>query len=397
MWRAGSNNQYLSGSVEEINDKIENAADCDEPSSKLKAPAAEAISSAAAPASSAEMIKWGGLALLVVQNSSLFVVTRYSRLPRTDEVTGEQIPMYISSAVVLVVELCKMLICLTMVTLQGSSRAAGGIMRQVFTAETLRLAIPAACYSVQNNLVFVAISNLSAAAAQVLYQLKTLTTALFSVLLLGRSFKPAQWASFLILALGVVLVQSQDAKSAHAPTGASPALGVVAALSAATLSGFAGVYLEKMFTTGSTSLWMRNVQLALFSIPLQLVAIAQWDGDAVLAGGLLQGFSASTAAVVAVQVAGALLTAFVIKFAGNVLKTFATVLALLCTCGVSTLLFDFHPTPLFGLGVAATAASIWLYASPSLRANAAAAAAAVELKPADALPPFTPTARGYAT
>jgi len=67
------------------------------------------------------------------------------------------------------------------------------------------------------------------------------------------------------------------------------------------------------------------------------------------------------------QVAGALLTAFVIKFAGNVLKTFATVLALLCTCFASTLLFDFTPTPLFGLGVALTAASIWLYASPSLR------------------------------
>ena len=66
--------------------------------------------------------------------------------------------------------------------------------------------------------------------------------------------------------------------------------------------------------------------------------------------------------------AGALLTAFVIKFAGNVLKTFATVLALLCTCFASTLLFDFHPTPLFGIGVALTAVSIWLYASPSLRA-----------------------------
>lgn len=74
------------------------------------------------------------------------------------------------------------------------------------------------------------------------------------------------------------------------------------------------------------------------------------------------------------QVAGALLTAFVIKFAGNVLKTFATVLALLCTCTVSTFLFDFQPTPLFGLGISATAGSIWLYARPSLNATRAAAA-----------------------
>ena len=91
--------------------------------------------------------------------------------------------------------------------------------------------------------------------------------------------------------------------------------------------------------------------------------------------GLLQGFQLSTCAVIFVQVAGALLTAFVIKFAGNVLKTFATVLALLCTCAVSTVLFDFTPTPLFGLGVGATAGSIWLYARPSLLAGRAAAVA----------------------
>ena len=36
------------------------------------------------------------------------------------------------------------------------------------------------------------------------------------------------------------------------------------------------------------------------------------------------------------------------------------------------ILFDFAPTPLFGLGVAATATSIWLYAKPALQAAAAA-------------------------
>ena len=98
------------------------------------------------------------------------------------------------------------------------------------------------------------------------------------------------------------------------------------------------------------------------------MAIVQWDLDAVRADGLLVGFHTSTWVVVAVQVGGALLTAFVIKFAGNVLKTFATVLALLCTCMASMLLFDFQPTGLFGVGVGLTATSIWLYASPSLMA-----------------------------
>ena len=317
-----------------------------------------------------ELIKWVSLGCLVIQNSALFVVTRYSRLPAADGV------QYLASVVVLVVELSKITICLSVLLAQGG---CDGCMRQlrlhVVTerSQTLRLAIPAFCYALQNNLVFAAISNLSAAAAQVIYQLKTLTTAVFSVIILGKSFQPVQWASFVMLAFGVILVQSQDAKSAKTPTGANPTLGVTCAVAAATLSGFAGVYLEKMFTSGGTSLWMRNVQLGLFAIPLQVVAILQWDLPAVQAGGIAQGFRASTWAVVGVQVAGALLTAFVIKFAGNVLKTFATVLALLCTCFISMLVFDFSPTTLFWFGVAATAGSIYLYAEPSLRAARQAA------------------------
>ncbi len=318
-----------------------------------------------APANAAgdEALKWGSLILLVLQNSSLFVVTRYTRTPGHHR--GH---LYLSSVVVLVVELSKMVICLCLLLGDAGSASALGsqLYEQVWVdrSQTLRLAVPATCYAIQNNLIFVAISNLSAAAAQVLYQMKTLSTAFFTVILLRRSFRGPQWLSFVLLTGGVVLVQSQDAKSASSATGGSPALGVCAALAAAGLSGFAGVYLEKMFTSGSSSLWMRNVQLGLFAIPLQLLAIVQTDLEKVLRFGLLQGFHASTWLVVAIQVGGALLTAIVIKRAGNVLKTFATVLALLMTCGWCMLLFDFHPTRLFWVGVLAVAASIWLYARP---------------------------------
>jgi len=309
-----------------------------------------------------QMLKWGSLGLLVLQNSSLFVVTRFTREP------GRKGHLYLSSVVVLVVELCKMLICLGLLIRGAGSYEvlSSNLYHHIWVerSQTLRLGIPATCYALQNNLIFLAISNLSAAAAQVLYQMKTVSTAFFTVVLLGRRYKIPQWVSFFMLSVGVILVQSQDAKSASLPTGASPAVGTAAALMAAALSGFAGVYLEKMFTVGGISLWMRNVQLGLFAIPLQLLAVYQTDGKAVYKHGLLQGFHPSTWAVVAIQVGGALLTAIVIKHAGNVLKTFATVLALLCTCGWSMLLFDFHPTSLFWAGVSLTATSIWMYARP---------------------------------
>ena len=280
-----------------------------------------------------DALKWGSLFALVVQNSALFVITRYTR----SEVKGH---LYLSSVVVLLIELAKMGVCLLLLLREARWRPCM-LLSDLYShlweqrSTTLLLAVPATCYAIQNNLIFVALSHLSAAAAQVLYQLKSLSTAFFTVVLLHRSFSPVQWLSFVLLTGGVILVQSQDAKSSSSPTGASPLLGVCAALAAATLSGFAGVFLEKMFTSGSTSLWMRNVQLALFAIPLQAIAVWQMDGRHVEKHGLLQGFHASTWLLVLVQLVGALCTAVVIKFAGNVLKTFATVLALLCTCGWS--------------------------------------------------------------
>ena len=118
---------------------------------------------------SGDFLKWGSLALLVVQNSAVFVVTRYTRLAR-----GR---MYLASVVVLIVELFKLAICLIILGVQSHSlREIGDSLHQqvwLQRSETLQLAVPAICYTVQANLIFLAISNLSPAAAQVLYQMKT--------------------------------------------------------------------------------------------------------------------------------------------------------------------------------------------------------------------------------
>lgn len=72
----------------------------------------------------------------------------------------------------------------------------------------LKLAVPAGLYAVQNNLLFFALSNLESSVYQVVYQLKILTTAMFSVVLLRKRLSPQQWASLVLLMLGVILVQS---------------------------------------------------------------------------------------------------------------------------------------------------------------------------------------------
>ena len=51
-------------------------------------------------------------------------------------------------------------------------------------SEVLKLCVPSFLYTVQNNLLYCALTNLDAATYQVCYQLKSLTTALFSVIIL---------------------------------------------------------------------------------------------------------------------------------------------------------------------------------------------------------------------
>ena len=77
---------------------------------------------------------------------------------------------------------------------------------------TLKVGIPAFLYTLQNNLLYYALSQLDATVYQVLYQVKLLTTAMFSVVLLQRSFSTVRWVSLGVLALGVALVQVSGMK-----------------------------------------------------------------------------------------------------------------------------------------------------------------------------------------
>lgn len=67
--------------------------------------------------------------------------------------------------------------------------------------------VPAAIYTVQNFLLYVAVDNLPAATYMVTYQLKILTTAAFTVLVLHRKLSYQQWISLFVLFAGVVVVQ----------------------------------------------------------------------------------------------------------------------------------------------------------------------------------------------
>ena len=81
--------------------------------------------------------------------------------------------------------------------------------------------VPSAVYLIQNNLLYVAASNLDVATYQITYQLKILTTAIFAVTMLNKKLISTQWLSLLILIAGVAMVQLSDVKETKSAANAA--------------------------------------------------------------------------------------------------------------------------------------------------------------------------------
>jgi len=227
---------------------------------------------------------------------------------------------------------------------------------------------------IQNNLQYVAATNLEAATFQVSYQMKILTTAAFSVLLLRKQLSASQWVALFFLAIGVGVVQIQTGASDSSRT---PSLlfqgssmnalkGFIAVVAACFTSGLAGVYFEMVLKNSQSDLWIRNVQLSAFSLLPALVPILITQrSPSGLIQSLFQNFGAWAWATVAIQVLGGLLTAMVIKYSDNILKGFATSLSIVISFLASVALFDFQITFTFILGSVIVLIATWLYNQPS--------------------------------
>jgi hypothetical protein len=77
---------------------------------------------------------------------------------------------------------------------------------------------------------------------------------------------------------------------------------------------------------------------------------------------------------------GGLVTAFVMKYADNILKSFANSIAIILTAIVSAIAFDFHINLLFIVGTGIVLFSVHLYSTGG--AKVAAAAATSRITPA---------------
>jgi len=180
------------------------------------------------------MVRLSVLLALTAQNASLALLMRYSR-------SSEPPPegRYNATVAVVICEVFKLIISLALLTREevvgelekaaseseeASARAkslagsrgpfgvnpcgmCSALGKHAFGKpyELLRLSVPGLLYTFQNNIAFFAITHLEAATYQLLYQLKILATAIFSILLLRKQISARQWGSLCMLVAGVGL------------------------------------------------------------------------------------------------------------------------------------------------------------------------------------------------
>ena len=327
------------------------------------------LSSPAKPKDHHALIKYGSLLLLVGQMVGLVLLMRYTRTHTVDS------QLYLASTAVFMMEISKFTLC-NLIIFWEKQWSLAGLMGEIrkHTVENpgdmLKLCVPSLLYTIQNNLLYVALTNLDAATYQILYQLKILTTAIFSKTMLRRQFSMTKWFSLVVLTAGVAVVQlsgSGDSSSKGDDADKNRAIGLTAVLCAACTSGFSGVYFEKILKGSDVSVFVRNVQMGIPSMIIALCTCYINDNIEIQQKGFFIGYNTMVWCVILVQAVGGLIVAVVVKYADNVLKVFASSFSIIFSCMISAVLFDFRPNGLFVIGAGLVCLSTVLYSRPEKR------------------------------
>ncbi|VDM34595.1 unnamed protein product [Hydatigera taeniaeformis] len=317
-----------------------------------------------------QSLKVISLIVLTLQTTALVLLMRYTRLPSpTNSTSG----LYLTSTAVFCAEVCKVVVCFCVIFVQNGSSFSSTyaeLQSELFSApmELVKLGVPAGLYTLQNNLLYVALSNLDAATYQITYQLKILTTAVFMVLMLRKRITISQWIALFILVIGVSFVQLAPSANIKTKTPntlshhQNTLLGLMAVILASLSSGFAGVYFEKLMKFTAPSIWIRNIQLGFWCSILAFIGVFLADGGVVRRDGFFRGYNLCVVIVIALQSLGGLCVAVVIKYADNILKVFATSISIISSCIASYyLLNDFQPNWYFAIGTTAVLSATALY------------------------------------
>ena len=314
-----------------------------------------------------DLLKYASLVALTLQKTILDISMKYARSREGDK--------FLIGTAVLMAEVAKLIICLILVFIAPNE---GGRDIKKFSTllyrtiivnkyDTLKVCVPSFLYLIQNSLLYVGVGHLNVVTFQITCQTKIFTTAIFSVLILKRHLRATQWISLLLLSLGVALVnmpdpgKRQDLESDN-DNDKSLLIGFGSVLMAMVLSGLAGVYFEKILKGAvEISVWMRNIQLSLLSLPLGLIMSFTEHYEDIQEKGFFFGYDLFVIYLILFNAMGGVLVGVVVKYADMIIKGFSFSISIVLTCLVSIVFFQFEINRQIIVGACLVFGSTFLY------------------------------------
>lgn len=302
------------------------------------------------------------------------MITRHTRT------INESSELYSISDLMIVVELAKLVLAMVLEVIHTHGQISQSIWNHnIRTAEGLKVSIPAFLYYIQNTLFYVALSTLSSPVFMVTSQMKLMMTAFASVLFLHRRYTLKQWMCLFFLSCGVAAAAPEKSQSTSMPETYSLRLtGLLAVLGASVCSSLAGVSFEKFLqsrncnlplssessTATDPSVYMRNIQLAFFSILFAgLHKVTSKRNTMEQSNPFLYGFSYWVWLLVGLRATTGLVVAFIIKQTSSVVKGIASGVSLIVGCVISVLFFGNPLTVKFCIGAGLVMLSTYIFSN----------------------------------
>lgn len=336
------------------------------------------------------------LLALSLQNSLYTLLRRYSN--------GILKETYTSASVLGMAEVIKFVVAFAMFDdLMPAASPIRWARGKALLLDSRPMVVPALVYLFMNMLSFVAITRVDATVFSMVAQLKVLTTAVCSVVVLGRRFAKLQWLAISVLSLAVMIITRQrggasahvDGQSTSTTAGSnfstSFVVGVAAVGLEVFLSGWISTYMEKYLKDGTYSLWARNLQVAFWSMglyfPMHFVqySMSVVDGptSSVVDGStgamsnvgvaailsIFSGWSMITVLVVLLGAGGGLLVTSATKYADAVAKTVAVSLAIVIVIVLEVVLLRQPMDPVVGMAAMIALVAMETYREAGVQAS----------------------------
>ncbi|KAF6714819.1 putative UDP-sugar transporter protein SLC35A4 [Oryzias melastigma] len=299
-------------------------------------------------------IKWGFLLGLMV-----LIYGSHAPLITLTKVDGH-VPFSASSCVVMI-ELVKLLISLLSLLLAGGTSA---LCRPPDVLSVAPYAVPAALYSLNNNLVVLMQAYMDPSSFQILSNLKIASTALLYSLCLRKRLRPAQWLGLgLLVAAGVShsynTLDLVDPEGAEVKEGLHiTAWGLFLVLVYCCVSGLAAVYTERVLKSQRLPLSLQNFYLYVFGVAINVLSsLTSLTSDK----SFLEGFSGVVWVIVAGQAANGLLMSVVLKHGSGITRLFVISSSMLVNALLSWAMLGLQLSTSFLLPVTMIGLAAYLY------------------------------------